>query len=152
MSDQHSVTGRASNPFWLFSFGVHVAIGAIEKRERMNDDNKDEALDRLGGPSKLAQLRAEVEELRKQLDRAKSEMSRAMVRVGSRIVPLNTCNLFNWVDTSGHISSPSMACSIEALGHDWCVVRDLDTGKPYFGLVEGRSYTDLVDLLAPHVY
>lgn len=114
------------------------------------EDDQDEAIGRLGGPSKIAKLEKDFAEAVVRLEQERLELKTkveeqlqiARVTAGAQLGLGN--DYHNWY--GGH---PSGTCTVIAIGFDWCVVRN-DKGEVFCKLCYDVRQ-DLGCLLVPSI-
>lgn len=101
--------------------------------------DRDEAMGRLGGPSKLRELEEKLADLELRLDQKDKELEESIernrVHVGRRLWPASAPT--TWHDEAGTMQYPTDQCVIEGIGSDWCVIRSPVTSAVYFAAVAG---------------
>lgn len=97
----------------------------------MPDVERDEAMGRLGGPSKLQELQLEIQKLNERLVEAEKRLQEgvhaAQIRVGSKLFWLPDLGFHSDSGAYKLGSSISGPVIVEGLGYDWVVVRAADS-------------------------
>jgi hypothetical protein len=126
----------------------------------VNTDEREEALSRLGGPSKIEKLTEKLESLQSELHQLKSEHQETVdkldaarkhikantLKAGAQVWLGGTPGLC-WYSEIGNQEHPSGTVTIEGIGHDWCVIRQ-DSLPP----VLFASTPDILEHLADAIY
>lgn len=108
-----------------------------------SEDEQNEAMSRLGGKTRIGALEARLGALEADMRKASE---RAKVRPGALITP-SVIHSVTWdVGVEHHVAE----YRIEALGYDWCVLRQPQGLVPVllFGMYQGP----ISEILAPYVY
>lgn len=124
----------------------------------MNDDEekRDDAIGRLGGPSRLTELTQEYEVLKQRTDDLVTWLAFACVCVGAELDP--GLAAVTWYDELGRPRKLAAASflprgqpvfRVEGLGHNWCVIR-ASSDALYFTAVPPD--TDIRHDLAPGIF
>jgi len=107
----------------------------------MSEEEQDDAMGRLGGPSKIAELQDRVTEMKVGLEESIRKLEEATARnrvhVGRRVY-ISGSGLC-WYNEDGHMQSPPGQLRIEGLGYDWCIIRSDVADALYFAATPGRS-------------
>lgn len=115
----------------------------------MSADDADEAISRLGGPSKIKKLEGRVSGLETKLEEATEKLAASIqlstVRVGASV---QASGVRQWGGDHSVTAFQGGFCRTLGLGDHWCVVED-DRGS-VFCLVDSGSY--MPTQLAPYMF
>lgn len=107
----------------------------------MSEEDRDDAMGRLGGPSKLKKLEEKVGRLTRHFtqrtDQLRDAIAVAAVSVGREINP--TSAQVMWHAENGVASQPTGLFRIVGLGYDWCVIKSTTSDDIYFASTQGMD-------------
>lgn len=91
-----------------------------------NEERRNEAVDRLGGTSRLARLEQRIQHL-------EGLLQEVHLRPGVVLTRLDGSTL-SWNSGTTQYAIPPAQATLEAIGEDWCVVRCAATGEVYLAI------------------
>ena len=121
----------------------------------MSAEEQDDAMGRLGGPSRITALEEKVANLMRRLDEKTSALETAVFGARAQVDSefwADGCDDLIWHDQSGVPETYLGTCTIVGIGTNWCVARRAreytDDGRLFFtALPDG----DVRRVIGPHV-